>query len=80
MSDIPQPSPHSLSLLIGPSVDGLWIVCDAQGVCGAVFTGRDDALHYAKSECEAALPRGSEWRLVASLDLRALFARSAKAA
>jgi hypothetical protein len=79
MSDMPQPSP-ALSLLIGPSRDGLWIVCDVEGVCGAVFTGRDDALHYAKRECEAAQPRSSEWRLVASLDLRALFARSAQAA
>jgi len=79
MSDNPQPSP-ALSLLIGPSCDGLWIVCDAQGVCGAVFTGRDDALHYAKSECEAAQPRSGEWRLVAALDLRSLFSRSAQAA
>jgi hypothetical protein len=80
MSDTPEPSLHNLSLLIGPSRDGLWIVCDTQGVCGAVFTGRDDALHYARSECEAAQPRGSEWRLVASLDLRALFAATAQAA
>jgi len=80
MSDIPQSNPQNLSLLIGPSVEGLWIVCDTQGVCGAVFAGRDDALQYARSECEAAQPRGGEWRLVASLDLRALFAASAKAA
>jgi hypothetical protein len=73
MSDT-EPSPQNLSLLIGPSGTGLWIVCDANGVCGAVFTGRDDALHYAKSECEAAHQRGGEWRIVASLDLRALFA------
>jgi hypothetical protein len=74
MSDIPQPSPHGLSLLIGPSCDGLWIVCDAEGVCGAIFISRADALHYAKSECEAAQPRPCEWRLVASLDLPSLFA------
>ena len=80
MSDIPEACPHNLSLLIGPSREGLWIVCDTQGVCGAVFAGRDDALQYARSECEAAQPRGGEWRLVASLDLRALFAQSAKAA
>ncbi len=74
MSDIPQPNPHGLSLLVGPSRDGLWIVRDADGVCGAVFSGRDDALHYAKSECEATLPRSSEWRLVAGLDLTSIFA------
>jgi hypothetical protein len=79
MSDIAQPSP-ALSLLVGPSRDGLWIVCDAEGVCGAVFTSRDKALHYAKSECLAAQPRSCEWRLVASLDLPSLFPRSAQAA
>jgi hypothetical protein len=80
MSDIPQPSPHVLSLLIGPSREGLWIVCDGDGVCGAVFTRREAALQNAKSECEAARPRNSEWRLVASLDLTSIFARSAQAA
>jgi hypothetical protein len=80
MSDNVDMSLHGLHLLIGPSGDGLWIVQDAAGVCGAVFMSREDALHYAKSECEAAQPRPCEWRLVASLELRSIFARSAQAA
>jgi len=61
-------------LWIGPSRDGLWVVRDADGVCGAVFIGREDALRFAKSECEAVLPSASEWRFVPALDLTSLFA------
>jgi hypothetical protein len=71
-----QASSQGLSLLVGPSRDGLWIVRDAAGICGAVFSGRDDALHYAKSECEAALPRSSDWRLAPELDLTSIFSAS----
>jgi hypothetical protein len=62
-------------LWIGPTGDGLWVVRDAEGVCGAVFIGREDALRFAKSECEAALPAASEWRFVPALDLTSLFAQ-----
>jgi hypothetical protein len=61
-------------LSIGPTDDGLWIVGDADGVCGAVFGTRDEALRFAKSECAAALPWSSEWSFVPALDWSALFA------
>ncbi len=61
-------------LRIGPTRDGLWVVRDAEGVCGAVFVGRKDALRFAKHECDAALPAASEWLFVPVLDLTALFA------
>jgi hypothetical protein len=74
MSDDPNASLRAL-LLVGPSHDGLWIVRDCAGVCGAVFTARDAALRFARSECEAMGFAG--WRLVASLDLPSIFSHSA---
>jgi hypothetical protein len=67
-------APMAHQLLIGPSCDGLWIVRDAAGVCGAVFVGREQALHFAKSECEAA-GWSAGWRFVPALDFAALFAK-----
>jgi hypothetical protein len=64
--------------LIGPDSGGHWIVCDAEGSCGAVFANREDAVHFTKSECEAALPAGSELRFVASLNWRSMIARQAR--
>ena len=72
MSESPIPRRR---LAIGPSADGLWIVRDENGVCGAVFNSRDEALNYARAECEAA--GGSEWRLVSNLDMAAIFAPAA---
>ncbi|HXT09869.1 MAG TPA: hypothetical protein VN715_23425 [Roseiarcus sp.] len=68
-------TPESLGrqLSIGPSGDGLWIVRDADGLCGAVFATRDEALRFAKSECAAAPPWSCEWRFVPALELTALF-------
>jgi hypothetical protein len=61
-------------LSIGPTRDGLWVVCDADGVCGAVFATREEALRFAKSECEADLPAPSEWSFAPAMDLDSLFA------
>ncbi len=60
-------------LLIGPAADGLWIVRDAEGRCGAVFATREEALRFARSECAAAPPWSAEWRFVPALELNALF-------
>ena len=65
--------PLGRRLSIGPTGDGLWIVRDAEGLCGAVFATRQEALRFAKSECAAA-PWASEWRFVPALELAALFA------
>ena len=61
-------------LWVGPNHDGLWIVRDAAAVCGAIFLGREEALRFAKRECETAPPGQSDWRFVAALDLTSLFA------
>jgi hypothetical protein len=60
--------------LIGPDGGGHWLVCDAEGSCGAVFVNRDEAVHFAKSECEAARSTGAELQFVALLDWRTMFA------
>jgi hypothetical protein len=71
---MPQNSGASLRLLVGPSQEGLWIVRDVDGVCGALFRRREDALHFAAQECQAASPAPAEWRLVGALDAATLFA------
>jgi hypothetical protein len=65
-------APRAREFLIGPSNDGLWIVRDDEGLCGALFKAREDAVHFAKSECEASTSSG--WRFVAALDLGAMLA------
>jgi hypothetical protein len=63
---------HALRLRVGPDPHGEWIVDDESGVCGAICASRDEALRFAKAECEAV--QSAEWRLVPQLDLAALFA------
>ena len=67
-------------LLVGPSHDGLWIVSDANGVCGALFNRREEALHFAREECAAARPAPADWRLVETLDPSSLFAPAGRGA
>ena len=67
-------TPATRRFLIGQSPGGLWIVCDDEGMCGALFKAREDAVHFVKSESEASGSPASEWRFVAALDLRALLA------
>ena len=67
------PAPLGRRLSIGPTGDGLWIVRDADGLCGAVFATRAEALRFARKECAAAPPWSSEWRFVPSLELTSLF-------
>ena len=65
--------PPRRRLFVGPSRDGLWIVRDARGVCGAVFNSRDKALSFARAECASG---AGEWRFVEALDLGEIFARA----
>ncbi len=74
MSAQTQRFPERRQFLVGPSRDGLWVVRDADGVAGAVFIEREQALHFVKSECEALLPIPAAWIFVPALDLGALFA------
>jgi hypothetical protein len=67
------PDRRGRRLSIGPTGDGLWIVRDADGLCGAVFATREEALRFAKSECAAAPAWSSEWRFVPALEMTALF-------
>ena len=62
-------------LRIGPTREGRWIVADADGLCGAVFVSREEALRFVKAECGATPPWTSQWRFVAALGWSALFAR-----
>ena len=59
--------------IVGPDRDGLWIVCDTEGYCGAVFVDREQALDFVRSECEALRPAVAEWRIVPALDRRSMF-------
>jgi hypothetical protein len=62
----------ALHLRVGPGPHGEWIVDEETGVCGAICASRDEALRFAKAECEAA--GAADWRIVPTLDFSALFA------
>jgi hypothetical protein len=46
----PGPSPEPLCFLLGRDLDGHWIVQEAHGLCGGLFTSETAATRYAKFE------------------------------
>ncbi len=38
--------------LVGQDHSGLWVVAETHGLCGGIFSTKDAALRFAKSECE----------------------------
>jgi hypothetical protein len=46
-----RPSQDALKFVIAEDASSNWIVMEAHGLCGGVFTSRDAALHFADLEC-----------------------------
>ena len=67
-----------LDLEVGPTREGLWLVHDAAGACGALFRDREAALKFARELCEAG--GAGRFRVVAALDVAVLFDFPAEAA
>jgi hypothetical protein len=64
----PNAADDALHFVVGQDRAGLWVVAEAHGLCGGIFSSKDAALRFAKSESAdrkadlAMTPDGLEFR------------------